>query len=235
MGAAVISAQQLGAASRRVISVGGALNIASCGSPYLSILLSWANSSTFILTYGQRGPSKPSHLGIADLIKFVYKWIFRVLTTVRHIPRPHTQSHASFPHFYTALDHLGRTVTPYFAFFFMLCHTRPLSRIYVFALVSGTAARGAAIAAKRGRKSNGKVGWRAYFAYFRAQFQELPLNSLRDHDNLVFFNRSPTDATPKTIEQQVPSRPCHFDFNQIRSRDVYFFNFWESFSGKVRS
>lgn len=111
---------------------------------YLSILLSWANSSTFILTYGQRGPSKPSHLEITDLIQFVYNRLFRVLTTVLHISHPHTQTHASYAHEVATVNHFGRTVTPYFAFFFMLCHTRPLSRIYVFVLIRTAAVDGAA-------------------------------------------------------------------------------------------
>jgi hypothetical protein len=110
----------------------------------LSILLSWANSSTFILTYGQRGPSKPSHLEITDLIQFVYNRLFRVLTTVLHISHPHTQTHASYAHEVATVNHFGRTVTPYFAFFFMLCHTRPLSRIYVFVLIRTAAVDGAA-------------------------------------------------------------------------------------------
>lgn len=101
---------------------------------YLSILQSWANSSIFMLTYGQRLPSKPSHLEYTNVGQFVYKIIFLVLEKFTDIIFTYTHFHTSCTQLFNTSFHFNYNITPFFAFFFMLFHTRPLSRVYVFVL-----------------------------------------------------------------------------------------------------
>lgn len=85
-----------------------------------------------MLTYGQRVSSKSSHLERVKVAQFVYQIIFWVLRKFADIIFTYTHYHTSYTQFYTKIIHLNYKITPFFAFFFMLFHTRPLLRVYVF-------------------------------------------------------------------------------------------------------
>lgn len=76
--------------------------------------------------------SESSHLGRVKVAQFVYQIISRVLREFADIIFTYTHYHTSYTQFYTKLFHLNYKITPFFALFFMLFHTRPLLRVYVF-------------------------------------------------------------------------------------------------------
>ncbi|EFA02371.1 hypothetical protein TcasGA2_TC008046 [Tribolium castaneum] len=76
------------------------------------------------------------------------------------------------------------------------------------------------------RKSGTKIEWisglAVVFCVFLRTIPRIRAKLTRSEGKIafgVFCNRNATVATPKTIEQQVPSRPCHFD--QILSKLGY--------------
>lgn len=105
---------------------------------YLSILLSWANSSTFILTYGQRVSSKSSHL-VMNWYVCVFCFCLLIINLIKFLivvkalfSHTHVTTHLHTPQIYHTISLcISQKHHIWHYFHFMLYHTRPLSRVYV--------------------------------------------------------------------------------------------------------